>query len=163
MDTTSLFLSIENKLPKEYGSFRKRISRGYKYSDPIMSNEDLKKKLETLSSDELDKIYTRLQYTKLKNSTLVFWVYNFLLGGFGVARFSIGQIGFGIFRLALTLLSIIVAFIADSSYDSFWLSASKIIDYGNFGIYIIDLFIVGVLLRNQNLEKVNSIIDEIKS
>ncbi|PPB52884.1 hypothetical protein CDQ77_06935 [Campylobacter hyointestinalis subsp. hyointestinalis] len=108
-------------------------------------------------------MYTRLQYAKLKNPTLVFWVYNVLLGGFGVARFSIGQIGFGIFRLALTLLSIIVAFIADSSYDSFWLSASKIIDYGNFGIYIIDLFIVGVLLRNQNLEKINSIIDEIKS
>lgn len=60
MDATSLFLSIENKLPKEYGSFRKRISRGYKYSDPIMSNEDLKKKLETLSFDELDKVYTRL-------------------------------------------------------------------------------------------------------
>ncbi|ENV8235602.1 hypothetical protein ABZN43_02730 [Campylobacter jejuni] len=89
MDATSLFLSIENKLPKKYGSFRKRISRGYKYSDPIMSNEDLKKKLETLSSDELDKVYTRLQYTKLKNPTLVFWVYNFLLGDFGVARFYI--------------------------------------------------------------------------
>lgn len=36
-------------------------------------------------------------------------------------------------------------------------------DYGNFGIAIIDLFIVGVLLRNQNLEKVNLIIDEVKS
>ncbi|EAK1249746.1 MULTISPECIES: hypothetical protein [Campylobacter] len=82
MDATSLFLSIKNKLPKEYGSFRKRISRGYKYSDPIMSNEDLKKKLETLSSDKLDKVYTRLQYTKLKNPTLVFWVYNFFIRWF---------------------------------------------------------------------------------
>ncbi|MBK2001264.1 TM2 domain-containing protein [Campylobacter sp. 2018MI35] len=163
MDAMSLFLSIENKLPKEYGFFRKRISRGYKYSEPIMSNEDLKKKLEALSSDELDKVCARLQYTKLKNPTLAFWVYNFLLGGFGVARFYIGQIGFGIFRLALTLLSIIIGFVAESSYDSFWISVSKMFDYGNFGIAIIDLFIIGVLLRNQNLEKVNLIIDEVKS
>lgn len=163
MDATSLFLSIKNKLPKEYGSFRKRVSQGYKYSDPIMSNEDLKKKLETLNSDELNKVYTRLQYTKLKNPTLVFWVYNFLLGGFGVARFYIGQIGWGIFRLVLTLLAMVVGFIADSSYDSFWIATSNIINYGNFGIWFIDLFIVGVLLRNQNLEKINLIIDDIKS
>lgn len=37
------------------------------------------------------------------------------------------------------------------------------IHYGNFGIWFIDLFIVGVLLRNQNLEKINLIIDDIKS
>lgn len=128
-----------------------------------MSNEDLKKKLETLNSDELNKVYTRLQYAKLKNPTLVFWVYNFLLGSFGIARFYIGQIGFGIFRLALTLLSIIISIIADYSYDSFWIFASKMIEYGNFGIWMIDLFIVGVLLRNQNLEKVSLIIDETKS
>lgn len=86
MDATSLFLSIENKLPKEYGSFRKRISRGYKYSDPIMLNEDLKKKLETLSFDELDKVYTRLQYTKLKNPTLVFFGFIIFIGWFWCSK-----------------------------------------------------------------------------
>lgn len=57
----------------------------------------------------------------------------------------------------------IIGFIADSSYDSFWITTSNIINYGNFGIWFIDLFIVGVLLRNQNLEKINLIIDDIKS
>lgn len=43
------------------------------------------------------------------------------------------------------------------------MAISNIINYCNFGVWFIDLFIVGVLLKNQNLEKINLIIDDIKS
>ncbi|WP_161593849.1 hypothetical protein [Campylobacter armoricus] len=32
--------------------------------------------------------------------------------------------------------------------------------YGGQGLWVIDLFMVGVSLRNQNIEKINNILDE---
>ena len=166
MTSESLFAEIQNRLPIKVGSYRRTFIKGHKYSNPIMSNEDIYNKLALLSPEQLQKVHYKiniLKATKLKSPALVFWVYNFLLGGLGVARFAIGDKAWGIFRIALTCVSIGFGLYTDLFYSETMALVSQLLDWVNVAAWILDLMIVGVFLRNQNLEKVNQAIEEVKN
>lgn len=165
MDSTTLFMGIQNKLPKPLGWYRKKVVKAQahkwneiltntaKYAYPIMQNEDIKAKLDKLSPQQLDKVYFAIQNAKLKSPAFIFLVYNFLLGHLGIARFAIGDVRYGAFRLVWTLL---VGVCAALMLDARLIMA---MDAGAVGLALLDLMVVGVYVRNQNLEKVNQIID----
>ena len=85
MNATILFSSIQDKLPKKIGGFKKALTANQNYSKPIMSNEELLKRLENLSETELNEVAKILEKDKLDSPVTCFWLYNLLLGCYGVA------------------------------------------------------------------------------
>ncbi|MBZ7985831.1 hypothetical protein AVANS14531_05730 [Campylobacter sp. Cr9] len=157
MNATILFSSIQDKLPKKIGRFRKFLIKNIKSSEPIMSNEELLKKLESLSETELNEVAKILKKDKLDSPVTCFWLYNLLLGCYGVAWFRINMFSVGCMKLIL----LIIAF----NLKEINPEISGILDLDKFIAFwcLLDLFIIGAILRNKNLEKVNNIIDLVRA
>ena len=163
MTGLDLYYSVANKLPKEHHWFLnwhiKLLTRHVK--KPEISNEDLKLKFEKLNDEQLNEVAAKLPKAGILNPTKVFWLYNFIFGAFGVARFAIGHFNFGLFRIVFTLASIFIAqFAILNPYNSLLHILDVFFTGGGYGLWFVDLYIVGVILRNQNIEKINNILDE---
>lgn len=154
MNATIVFSQIQDKLPKKIGKFRKSLIK-HIVQEPIMSNEELLKRLENLSETELNEVMKMLNNDKLDNPTICFWLYNLLLGSYGVAWFKVNKFGVGCIKLVLLITTFIFMEINPE--------ISNILDKF-VGIWCLwDLFIIGAILRNKNLEKVNNFIDLAKA
>ncbi|MBZ7993388.1 hypothetical protein AVBRAN9333_06725 [Campylobacter sp. RM9333] len=161
MNATILFSQIQDKLPKKIGGFKKALTANQNYSKPIMSNEELLKKLENLSETELDEVAKMLEKDKLDSPNVCFWLHNFLLGAFGVSRFKVGHFKIGIIKLLILIIyqisyiaTLLIRFDPQITFIFYLLVCA---------FWFIDLFSIGVFLRNKNLEKVNNIIDLVKA
>lgn len=84
--------------------------------DPVVMM-GLKQRLEGLPEHQKDQVLSRMSLVKLKNP-MVGIILSILLGGLGVDRFYIGDIGLGILKLILCafVVGVIWYFI-----DVFWL------------------------------------------
>lgn len=127
MDFNSVLLTIQDKIPKDGAS-----------------SVVLKDKFENLSQDKQKDFISKLSQIKLKSPAFVFWVWNFLLGNLGVARFMIGDMILGFIRLGLVILDIFI----ELSFNN----ASILLVIWIW--WIVDLFLVGKKLRKQNFEKI---------
>ena len=154
MNATILFSSIQDKLPKKIGRFRKFLIKNIA-PEPIMSNEELLKKLESLSETELNEVAKILKKDKLDSPVTCFWLYNLLLGSYGVAWFRINMFSIGCIKLILLMITFIFMEINPE--------ISSILDKFVGFWCLWDLFVIGAILRNKNLEKVNNIIDLVKA
>lgn len=147
MEYIFLVNSLTKKLPKE-------------------SKELIITEIEKLNESQKSSVLSKLSTLHLKNPSLVFWIGNFLLGSFGIARFMIGDIKLGLIRLILAFTSILIFSMADEgSIDkgSFFAIVGGVIYILNSWVwYIIDLFLVGKKLRKQNLEKVLNVLNKYK-
>ncbi|WP_139470598.1 hypothetical protein [Campylobacter armoricus] len=86
---------------------------------------------------------------------------NFIFGALWIARFAIGHFKFGLFGLIFTIMVIIVSFFLNMNPCDPLIGLLYIFFYyGGQGLRVTDLFMVGVSLRNQNIEKINNILDE---
>ncbi|MCH5312968.1 MAG: hypothetical protein J1E28_01005 [Helicobacter sp.] len=134
MDSNTLLMSVQDKLPKD--SFEL---------------QGFKERLDRLDEKARDEFMAKIPLLKLKSPLLVFWVGSFLFGNFGVGRFMIGDMVLGGARLAITLLALIFSAIAQEGGSS---TASVI---GGLCVlvmwiwWIADLFLVGKKLRKTNL------------
>lgn len=155
MDTNTIMLAIQDKLPQD-----------------TQSQAQVRDRLEKLSDDKRNDLMRNLPNLKLKSPALVFWVGSFLFGNFGVGRFMIGDIGLGIVRLALLIIGIICDLIGlagmaggmllDDGEEAFEAALGGGIMATIGGIFmlitiiwwIVDLFIVGKKLRAQNMQKI---------
>lgn len=155
MDTNTIMLAIQDKLPQD-----------------MQSQAQVRERLEKLSDDKRNDLMRNLPNLKLKSPALVFWVGSFLFGNFGVGRFMIGDIGLGIVRLVLLIIGIICDLIGLAGMDG-----GMLLDDGEEALeatlgggimatlggifmlittiwWIVDLFIVGKKLRVQNMQKI---------
>ena len=130
MDTNSIMMMLQDKLPK----------------DPT-SVIALREKLDKTSEAKKDELMKNLPLLNLKSPALVFWVGSFLLGGLGVGRFMIGDKLHGGLRLGLCVLYFISAFAAMGAITQglgSWLLIWS----------IADLFFIGKKTRKKNLDKI---------
>lgn len=137
MDTNSILMMVQDKLPK----------------DP-MSVMNLRDNLDKMSDTKREEFARNLPLMQFKDPTLVFWVGSFLFGGFGVGRFMIGDMLFGHLRLELSLV-VYLFFAFYLAFDStFFLVLYIIAGLGAFAWWVADLFIVGKKIRQQNLDQI---------
>ena len=138
MDTNSIMMMLQDKLPKDPAS--------------VMA---LREKLDKMSETKKDEFIQILPTLKLKSPALVFWVGAFLFGGLGVARFMIGDKQEGIMRLCL-LLVIPIIFGALAAITG--VVAIAIIGSVSYTIAIVwafvDLFLIFKATRRKNLDKI---------
>lgn len=130
MDTNSIMMMLQDKLPKDSAS--------------VMALRD---KLDKMSEAKKDELVKKLPMLNLKSPALVFWVGAFLFGGLGVGRFMIGDKLHGGLRLGLCILSIIAG-IAEMGVVERGLTSW-------LGIWCLaDLFFIGKTTRRKNLDKI---------
>lgn len=88
MDTNSILMSIQDKLPKDG-----------------MAVINLREKLERMNDAERKNFSDKLLAAKLKNPTTGL-ILSIMLGGLAVDRFYVGDIGLGILKLILSMIVI---------------------------------------------------------
>lgn len=155
MDTNTIMMAIQDKLPQD-----------------MQSQAQVRERLEKLSDDKRNDLMRKLPNLKLKSPAFVFWVGSFLFGTFGVGRFMIGDIGLGIVRLALQVIGFVCQLVGMAGMVGGLLldDEEEMIDAiaggGAMAIiggivmfivviwWIVDLFIVGKKLRAQNMQKI---------
>ena len=145
MDTNSILLAVQDKIPKD-----------------IQSRQMLQDRLDKLSDSQRNELVQKLPLLKLKSPALVFWVGSFLFGVFGVGRFMIGDMLLGGIRLALTIVMYALTFIgvvdmvdkAPYGEVSTLYIISLVLSLIVFIWWIVDLFLTGKKLRNNNLNKI---------
>lgn len=130
MDTASIMMMLQDKLPK----------------DPA-SVTALRENLDKTSEAKKDELMKNLPFLNLKSPALVFWVGAFCFGGLGVGRFMIGDKLHGGLRLGLCVL----CFISD-------FAAMGVVTQG-LGSWLLiwtiaDLFFIGKKTRKKNLDKI---------
>lgn len=130
MDTASIMMMLQDKLPK----------------DPA-SVTALREKLDKTSEAKKDELMKNLPFLNLKSPALVFWVGAFLFGWIGLGRFMIGDKLHGGLRLGMLILCIIVD-IAGMSVIAQGLGSWFLI------WQIVDLFFIGKKTRKKNLDKI---------
>lgn len=92
----------------------------------------------------------------------MFWVGSFLFGSFGVGRFMIGDMLLGGIRLALTIIMYALTFVGvvdmvdKEPYGEVSIPyiISLVLSFVVFIWWIVDLFLTGKKLRNNNLNKI---------
>lgn len=142
MDTNSILLMVQDKLPKD-----------------IQSQQLLRDKLDKLNDIQRDELVQKLPLLKLKSPSLVFWVGSFLFGGFGVGRFMIGDMLLGGLRLGLWIVYVVLSTIGTvDMIESGQIGATYVISLvlaiASFVWWIVDLFLTGKKLRANNLNKI---------
>lgn len=130
MDTASIMMMLQDKLPKDPAS--------------VMA---LREKLDKTSEAKKDELMKNLPFLNLKSPALVFWVGAFLFGWIGLGRFMVGDKLHGGLRLGLCVIYFISAF-----------AAMGVITQG-LGSWlliwtIVDLFFIGKKTRKKNLDKI---------
>lgn len=143
MDSESIVLSIQDKLPKD------------------LLATALKGKIDNLNDTQRSNLVANLPLLKLKSPTFVFWVGSFLLGAWGVGRFMAGRKLEGFLVLGLWLLYVILASIGSTIDNAILLKVAQTISYAVSGMWILGLITTGKHLRKKNLEKVDLLIDSI--
>lgn len=142
MDTNSILLMVQDKLPKD-----------------IQSQQLLRDNLDKLNDTQRDELVQKLPLLKLKSPSLVFWVGSFLFGGFGVGRFMIGDMLLGGLRLGLWVVYVVLSTIGtvdmvESRELSITYIISLVLAIVMFVWWIVDLFLTGKKLRANNLNKI---------
>lgn len=87
MDTNSIMIMLQDKLPKD-----------------AMSLASLRDKLDKLNNTQRDKFHQTMSFIKLK-SPIVGLILGLLFGGLGVDRFYKGNIGLGVLKIILLIVS----------------------------------------------------------
>lgn len=162
MDSSQILMMLNEKLPK----------------DNPMVVQALSEELKSLDSKQLDSVMQGLTVANLKSPSLVFWVGSFMFGSFGVGRFMIGDSVIGAVRLCITIAYIICLMVSStitseiitSDYASEemavgaigWLIIGCFLGFVAWVWWIVDLFLVGKKLRNQNMQKVQQVIMSVK-
>ncbi len=136
-DANAIMMMVQDKLPKD-----------------SMGQITLRDKLDTLSEAKKDELMRTLPMLDLKNPTLVFWVGSFLFGEFGVGRFMIGDKVLGAIRLALALFFYLFLMIYAESESGIAAFLVVILILAVRGWWVVDLFLTGKKLRQQNLDKI---------
>ena len=137
MDTNSILLMLQDKLPKD-----------------IQSQQLLREKLDNLNDAQRDELVQKLPFLNLKNPVLVFWVGSFLFGHFGVGRFMIGDTLLGGIRLGIwIILTLIATFSPDKAKIGVVVIAMLLL-FVMWIWWIVDLFLTGKKLRKKNLNKI---------
>ncbi len=147
MDIKRIISLIDNLLPK----------------DAIYK---IKNDIDKLSQEQQEMVCEKIQTLAptLPSPRVVFWFGSFAFGSLGVGRFMIGDKLLGFIRLSLCLLGwTTVMFISPlDDYDNKTAGFIYCIDLIVMIIWwIVDLFIVGKKLRQKNLDKILSIINEV--
>ena len=132
MDTNSILLMLQDKLPKD-----------------IQSQQLLREKLDNLNDAQRDELVQKLPFLNLKNPVLVFWVGSFLFGHFGVGRFMIGDTLLGGIRLGIYIILMIMGAL-DKKYSVIAILLLLVV----WVWWIVDLFLTGKKLRKKNLNKI---------
>lgn len=142
MDTNSLLMALQDKMPKD-----------------AVSAMLLRDKLDKASEAKKNELMQILPMLNLKSPALVFWVGCFLLGWLGVGRFMVGDIVLGVLRLVLGLTDLSLALVVrDMDFDESIVLVFLLVNLADIVWWIVDMFLVGKKARQQNLEKVLQII-----
>ncbi|MGX3045386.1 hypothetical protein [Helicobacter sp. T3_23-1056] len=137
MDTNSILLMVQDKLPKD-----------------IQSQQLLREKLDNLTDAQRDELALKLPSLNLTSPALVFWVGSFLFGNFGVGRFMIGDMLLGGIRLGIwIILTLFATFVLDDAEFGVKLIA-LLLALVAWIWWIVDLFLTGKKLRKKNLNKI---------
>ena len=137
MDTNSILLMLQDKLPKD-----------------IQSQQLLREKLDNLNDAQRDELMLKLPSLNLTSPALVFWVGSFLFGNFGVGRFMIGDTLLGGIRLGIwIILTLIATFSPDKAKIGVVVIAMLLL-FVMWIWWIVDLFLTGKKLRKKNLNKI---------
>lgn len=130
MDTASIMMMLQDKLPKDPASL-----------------VALREKLDKTSVAKRDEFVKNLPFLNLKSPAFIFWVGAVLFGWIGLGRFMIGDKLHGGLRLGLFVVYLISAF-----------AAMGVVTQGLGSWFIIwqiaDLFFIGKKTRKNNLDKV---------
>lgn len=139
MDTNSIMMMVQDKLPKDPAN--------------ITALQDKLDKMSEAKRDEFAKILPTL---KLKSPAFVFWVGAFLFGQWGVARFMIGDKKQGFLRIGLPIVAFILILIGRSaSIDSQLIGGLIMLLSAVWSIWTFaDSFIIGKATRESNLDKI---------
>ena len=137
MDTNSIMMMLQDKLPK----------------DPA-SAMALRDKLDKTSEAKKDELMKNLPMLQLKSPALVFWVGSFLFGAFGVGRFMIGDKTIGAIRLGLAILFFVLYGLAFGIQSNVVLGLAAVVRIVILIWWVVDLFLTGKKLRKQNLDKI---------
>lgn len=137
MDTNSIMMMVQDKLPK----------------DPA-STMVLRDKLDKMSEAKRDEFMRALPMLNLKSPTKVFWLESFVFGAFGVGRFMIGDKVLGALRLGIVLLSMIFSSLAGGDKNSLFIKFYALTTLIMWIWWIVDLFLTGKKLRRNNLNKI---------
>ena len=137
MDTNSIMMMLQDKLPK----------------DPA-SAMALRDRLDKASDTQKDELVKTLPMLQLKSPAFVFWVGSFLFGAFGVGRFMIGDTIIGGIRLGLVVLFFIFYVLAFEIGSTVVLGLAAALRIAILIWWVADLFLTGKKLRKQNLDKI---------
>ena len=132
MDTNSIMMMLQDKLPKD-----------------AMSLASLRDKLDKLNDTQRDKFHQTMSFIKLK-SPIVGLILGLLFGGLGVDRFYKGNIGLGVLKIILLIVS----------YSLFFGGFLGVVVVGGlmlflFAVWVVaDFFFVYKGIKKDNLAKV---------
>lgn len=124
---------------------------------------ELKDRLDSLSDAERKDAYIKFQSSKPRKYITI-TVLNVLFGSLGVVRFMIGDTMLGFIRLVYQILVIALAVLSEMNpYNDIIGVMSLIFVIGVWVWWFVDLFLVGIKVRKQNLRKVLLAIDSVKN
>lgn len=139
-------------------------------NDNQLAMQTLKNELETLNENQLNEVMKNIEIADIKNTERVFFIGGFLLGGFGVDRFMIGDGAIGSIKLGISILFVCSLCIGFFSLFDNHRDASLIFFIISFISYIAliiwyfaDLSLVSKKLRNINLDRLKQIIMSVKN
>lgn len=141
MVTSIIIMNIYDKIPKDSIPF-------------------LREKLSKQSKVSLARIIMVIPALRLKSPEIVFWIGSVVLGLFGVGRFMVNDKTLGIIKLLLVACSYIFLFLSIIVVGETNELASLILILIGYlciliGVvwWVIDIFLVPLKVRKQNLEK----------
>lgn len=136
MDTNSILMMLQDKLPK----------------DP-MSTMNLRDRLDKMSDEQKGKFNSSLAMIKLK-SHVVGLVLGLFLGVVGADRFYKGDIGMGIAKLVLYILGYVLLIFGASSYSTALMVIGGIMIFAAGVWVLVDWFLVWKGIKKDNLNKI---------
>ncbi|TQR43121.1 hypothetical protein DMB95_01060 [Campylobacter sp. MIT 12-8780] len=142
MDTSTILMSLQNKLPRK---------------NPLIFT-DIKEKFEALNEGQKRDFVSRIALSKLGSPTLTFWIGSFLFGAFGVGFFMAGAKKLGFIWLGITIVNIIIA--------SLFVEPGSVLDKFTTiiptALWVTSMVEAGKILRKNNHEKIMQALEESK-
>lgn len=141
MDTTTILMSLQNKLPRK---------------NPLIFT-DIKEKFEALNETQKRDFVSRIALAKLGSPALTFWVGSFLFGAFGVGFFMAGAKKYGFICLGITIVSTIIGFFVEPGS-----ALDKMTTIVPTALCVASMVEAGKILRKNNHEKIMRALEESK-